>query len=490
MDFSTGSHSEDSIRVLHVEHGDGTATDAENLLEQNLDTVEVTTKSRVQTALDCLDTEPIDCVVSDTELRDEDPLDFLEVVRRDYPDLPFIFFTGEDDEHLASEAILGGANDWLQKEGETAQFDRLQSRIRSLVGEYRTKRELRENRRQFETLLSNLPGLAYRCRNERDWPMEFVSEGCRELTGYDPEQLTDGGVSFGDDITHPDDREAVWQTVEKALEDGTSFQVDYRIRTADDELKWVWEQGELVSRPDESTVLEGFVMDVTDWKMSKRRLRILNRVLRHNLRNDMNVIMGYADEISKEVEDDDLRAEAETIESIATDVASLSDSTSQIEALIEIEPANRRPFDVSTLIEASVERIREKYPEAEITVEQPNDAWVHATKELQFVLQHTLDNAVVHNHSAVPRIEVTVREALGTDDVLVEVADDGPGIPQMEIDALDTPEETTSLSHGSGLGLWVMKWGVESLGGDLTFATNQPTGTVVRIRLPEASPPS
>lgn len=487
MDSSTDSHHEDGIRILHVEHDSSASADAGNVLERSLDGVEVTTKRRAQAAIDYLGTTPIDCVVSDTELPDTDPFEFLEAVRSEYPDLPFVFFTSEDDEQIASEAILVGANDWIQKDGETTQYGFLQSRIRSLVGKYRTKRELQKSRQQFETLLSNLPGLAYRCRNEQEWPMEFVSEGCRELTGYHPTRLTEGDVLFGEDITHPDDREAVWETIQEALEDGTSFQVDYRIRTAADELKWVWEQGELVSRPGEPTVLEGFVMDVTDWKMSKRRLRILNRVLRHNLRNDMNVIMGYADEIAEAVEDDDLRSEAETIESIATSVASLSDSTSQIESLIDIEPTSREPLDVSAFVEATVETIRDEYTEAEITVERPSHAWVSATRELRFVLEHALDNAVVHSHSASPTVEVTVQAAPGTEDVLVEVADDGPGIPQMEIDSLETPEETTSLSHGSGLGLWVMKWGVESLGGDLTFAENDPTGTVVQIRLPEAS---
>jgi len=76
---------------------------------------------------------------------------------------------------------------------------------------YRDITERKERERQLSTLMDNIPGMVYRCRNEPGWPMEFVSEGCQELTGYDPEALESDDLSYGADIVFEEDREALWE---------------------------------------------------------------------------------------------------------------------------------------------------------------------------------------------------------------------------------------------------------------------------------------
>ena len=121
-----------------------------------------------------------------------------------------------------------------------------------------------ESERRLETLMSNLPGMAYRCRNDRDWTMQFVSDGARALTGYSPEDLVDNRVVSYGLLIHPDDREAVWNRVQDALSACRPFQFEYRIRIATGEERWVWEQGQGVfSTDDEIIALEGFITDVT-----------------------------------------------------------------------------------------------------------------------------------------------------------------------------------------------------------------------------------
>src|SRR6478752_4393441 len=98
--------------------------------------------------------------------------------------------------------------------------------------------ELRDPRRMLATLLDNLPGMAYRCRNDRVWTMEFVSEGCRALTGYAPAELVgNGAVSYGDLILE-DDREKVWRQVQAALAARAAFQLTYRLRRPDGTIAW------------------------------------------------------------------------------------------------------------------------------------------------------------------------------------------------------------------------------------------------------------
>lgn len=130
--------------------------------------------------------------------------------------------------------------------------------------------DLKENQRTLETLISNLPGMAYKCKNDPQWTMEFVSEGCFELTGYQPEDLILNKKISYNDIIHPDDRQMVQNRVQKALNENKSFKMNYRIITADSKEKIVWEQGRGVfSDKKDLMALEGFITDITRRKKAE-----------------------------------------------------------------------------------------------------------------------------------------------------------------------------------------------------------------------------
>jgi putative methionine-R-sulfoxide reductase with GAF domain len=129
--------------------------------------------------------------------------------------------------------------------------------------------------------LSNLPGIAYRCRNDRDWTMEFLSDGCLDLTGYWPSDLLYNRTLSYAQLILPEDRGDVWNDVQAAVSKKMAFELVYRIKTADDEVKWVWEQGRGVfSDTGELLALEGFITDVTEQKQAEEGLRRANRALR------------------------------------------------------------------------------------------------------------------------------------------------------------------------------------------------------------------
>jgi len=136
----------------------------------------------------------------------------------------------------------------------------------------RAEGELRENQRSLTTLLSNLPGMVYRCLNDREWTMEMVSEGCFELTGYHPEGLIGNREISYAGLIYPDDREAVWKDVQAAVGSGRPFLLEYRIHTKSGRLKWVWEQGRGIFADDgELLALEGFITDVSDRKQAQEQ---------------------------------------------------------------------------------------------------------------------------------------------------------------------------------------------------------------------------
>ncbi len=148
-----------------------------------------------------------------------------------------------------------------------------------ITGHKQAEEALQESQRTLSTLMSNLPGMAYRCRNDPHWTMEFVSEGCFELTGYHPTDLIESQkICFGK-IIYPGDRERVWNGVQAALRQKRPYELEYRITTANGDQKWVWEQGRGVfSAAGELIALEGFITDVTERKRGSEEIQLLQTI--------------------------------------------------------------------------------------------------------------------------------------------------------------------------------------------------------------------
>ncbi len=133
--------------------------------------------------------------------------------------------------------------------------------------------EQRESERRLSTMLQTFPGVAYRCRNDRRWTMEFVSQGALPLTGYPPSAFLQDEISFTD-LTHSDDVDPLWEQVQQAVREGQQFGAAYRLRTRLDQEKWVWEQGVGVFDEDgELVAIEGYILDVTEEYRAREALQ-------------------------------------------------------------------------------------------------------------------------------------------------------------------------------------------------------------------------
>ncbi|HEX6751481.1 MAG TPA: PAS domain S-box protein [Longimicrobium sp.] len=142
-----------------------------------------------------------------------------------------------------------------------------------VVERERIAARLRESRRELSTLLGNLPGMAYRCRNDRRWTMELASEGALALTGYAPEELVGNAVAAYGDLIVPADRERVWNEVQEAVAKGEPFELEYRLVTRGGHERWMRETGVAVSAPGPPVMLEGFITDVTQRRLAETALR-------------------------------------------------------------------------------------------------------------------------------------------------------------------------------------------------------------------------
>ncbi len=136
---------------------------------------------------------------------------------------------------------------------------------------------LKESERSKSVLLSNLPGLAYRCDYDRDWTMRFISPGCFKLTGYRPKSLLGNSEVSYNDLIAPEYRQAIWEEWERVISRKLPFRYEYEIITAIGDRKWVFEQGQAILATDGSVeALEGLIIDINDRKRKEEEVRYLN----------------------------------------------------------------------------------------------------------------------------------------------------------------------------------------------------------------------
>lgn len=213
----------------------------------------------------------------------------------------------------------------------------------------------------------------------------------------------------------------------------------------------------------------------------EKRISILNRVLRHDVRNGTMVILGYLDEIERETGSTDA---VQTIRARAEGLNRVAERARDVEEVFRLEET--QPVDVADCVSERATALSREYPTASVTVDTPETARADTVPQLCAALDGVIENGIVHNTSSTPTVQVDVRRDPGGD-VTVNVADDGPGFPEPEKEILTRGEETP-LRHSGGTGLWFLKWVIERSDGELAIEESDLGGTRVSVTLPGASP--
>jgi PAS domain S-box-containing protein len=299
-----------------------------------------------------------------------------------------------------------------------------------------------------------------------------------------------------------------------------SSEFTWRIKRSDGKLVWVrvslsrWEGGEGATTDERATGDEGATdderatgdegattdegerlvlaetRDITDYYAASRRETLFWRILRHNLRNEANKILGYTGEILWRTEDDRVRDAAEDARSTATGLGAVASSVKEIQQAA-VQSESRRSYRLAAdVVREVVDALEPSHPDAEFVLDERRPMWVHVDDAFEHALRHALENAVRHADAPEPTVETTVRPSPNTGRVEIRIADENPFVPRSEIDALDAFADLTSTRDGTGVGLFVMKWCIESLGGELAFDRREPRGNVVRFYLPARDRPA
>lgn len=217
----------------------------------------------------------------------------------------------------------------------------------------------------------------------------------------------------------------------------------------------------------------------------ERRLSVLNRVLRHNLQNDMTVIQGYA-EILPTAGQEQLEQASEKILQKSRGLVNHGKKARRLETVMENAEEGVVDLDIGEEVADMTEKYDGDYSEFTVETDIDERAWASAVSGVEFGIESIIENAFHHNDNDDPHVSVSVEHTDG--EVLIEIQDNGPGIPEHEREVL-TQDEETSLEHGSGIGLWLAYWAVVKSDGDLTFEEREDGGSIVRVKLPRAEPP-
>ncbi|MFC7326002.1 ATP-binding protein [Halorubrum rutilum] len=340
-------------------------------------------------------------------------------------------------------------------------------------------------RRDFRSLFDELDGIALWTASEPG-EFEYISAGFEDIWGISPEEIKDDIGKLIETI-HPDDRERVRANIEESTRELRDTEYEGRIVRPDGSVRWTLNR-QVILRDEAGDVSEivGISTDITDQKRREQELELLNRIVRHDIRNDMAVVLGWAKMLDNHV-DDEGREYLQKILTSGEHVVELTEVAREyVETVVSDESVTIEPVPLRSVLETELSLREESFPEAEFILENPPpDVEVTANSMLNSVFRNLLNNAVQHNDADSPRIEISC--AVLGDEVEVRIADNGPGISDDHKDTVFGKGERGLGSPGTGIGLYLVDTLVTEYGGIIWVEDNEPTGTVFVVQLPLAA---
>ncbi len=379
---------------------------------------------------------------------------------------------------------------------------------------------LRESERSLATLMSNLPGMVYRCRNDEAWTFEFVSEGCREVTGYAPAALIENREISYAALIHEEDRVEIWRLVQVAIARREPYVLSYRIRHASGCIRWLWEQGRGVFDGARLVALEGFVTDVTEQRAADEERKLLQDELHqaqkmeavgqlaagvaHDFNNLLTVILAGVDNLRKLVPGDTIAMQSlDAIEQASEQATGVTKSLLTFSHKL---PTQKRPQHLCQAVERGTRLLQRLMPASirvEIACHCDPPLWVDADGTQ---LQQVLINLAVNARDAMSDgglLRVEIRPATAAEcgrlgaaadlthgAAVIRVCDTGTGMPPAVSARIFEPFFTTKTrGQGTGLGLAIVHGIIQEHGGDVHVESDLGAGTTFTITLPCVAEP-
>jgi PAS domain S-box-containing protein len=346
------------------------------------------------------------------------------------------------------------------------------------------RKRRREELGRFEELVEHVPTGIFRAKHDPDGT--FLEANPTMVDLFDAESKADLlSTPVADIYDDADDRRAFVETL--AHRDvGTE---KLRLRTLTGDTFWGLVTVCRFEGTDGETYIDGAIKDVTETREYQQvleeqneRLELLNRIVRHDIRNDMQLVQGMAD-LLEDLSGEREQPHLETIQARTEHVVELTDLMGELMDTLVSEPEETlEPTNLSFVIDREVRELSSSYPDATIrTRGNVPLVEVMANDMLRSVFRNLLNNAVQHHDGDEPTVEVSAD--VQDDCVLVQVADDGPGIDPDRREAIFGKGEKGVDSGGTGLGLYLVYTLVDHYGGEVWIEDNEPRGSVFNVRL-------
>jgi PAS domain S-box-containing protein len=223
--------------------------------------------------------------------------------------------------------------------------------------------------------------------------------------------------------------------------------------------------------------------EITDLKERETQMQVVDRILRHNVRNVLTPISLLAELVSE----NGSGSVSEAGEKILAQTDTLETTTSKAREITRVlkDPPEYEAVELTPLVRRVGKSYRQTWPDAELVIDEDEAVTVSATEALFKAIEELLHNAIVHNDKETTRVEL--RTSVGDETASITIVDNGPGIPNVEQAALEEGKEINNLYHGTGLGLWLVYWIVHRSGGTVAVAESDSNGSTVTIELPVSS---
>lgn len=327
-----------------------------------------------------------------------------------------------------------------------------------------------------------------------DYPIIYANEAFERITGYSVSEVLGRNCRF---LQNDNSDEAAIAEMREAVDEEAFVSVELINERKDGEEFWNRVTiAPLFDEDGDLTHFVGFQEDVTDrhetaleLERERDRLALLNQVVRHDIRNDMAVALGWGETLADRL-DGEGRDALERVLDAATHAKDLTTAVADIERVFAGEDPELEPTPLAPVLRDEVDRVRSSFDfRAEsVTIRGvdalPDGVRVEASPLLSSVFGNLLDNAVFHNDGDHPEIAVSVEERDAS--VVVRIADDGPGVPDARKREVFGRGEKGLESAGSGLGLYLVDQLVRSYGGSVWIEDNEPRGAVFCVELPRA----
>lgn len=324
-----------------------------------------------------------------------------------------------------------------------------------------------------------------------DYPIIYANAAFERITGYAVADVLGRNCRF---LQNDNSDEAAIAEMREAVREETFVSVELINERKDGEEFWNRVTiAPLFDEDGELTHYVGFQEDVTDrhetaieLERERDRLALLNQVVRHDIRNDMAVALGWGETLAERL-DDEARESLERVLNAATHARDLTTAVADIERVFAGEDPELEPTPLTPVLREEIDRVRSSFDFRAESVsirgaeELPEGVRVEASPLLSSVFGNLLDNAVFHNDRDDPEITVSVEER--GESVVVRIADDGPGVPDARKRDVFGRGEKGLESGGSGLGLYLVDQLVRSYGGSVWIEDNEPRGAVFCVEL-------